>query len=395
MPEDFDGQMPEDFDGQIPDNFDGDFSFDDTDTSDTSSEESSTSPKGIKAGTTLYIAGGTFSMNTCDDALHSNGNLYIVGGEFDIAAGDKGIHADEKAEVFDGLVTVSQSYEGIEAKDIVISGGTVHVTASDDGFNASDGSSQGAMGSAVDATVTITGGYVYVNAGGDGLDSNGSLEISGGVVLVDGPVSDGDAAIDANSSIEINGGYVIAVGSSGMAEYPESCAQNTLIVAFDTTQSAGTMLTICDADGNEICSYAPSKNYSLAIISSDTLESGQTYTVYTGGSSSESETDGLYQTGGYQNDGTETGSVTIEDSISSIGSTHSTGMGGGGMMGGGKGGMTGGDFEIPTDENGDIDESKIEEFKQSRGGGRTNENTGNENADVDVSPVWNEETNQA
>ena len=335
-----------------------------------SEEDTTPSVKGIKAGSLLYISGGTLSLDTADDALHSNDSLYICGGQINLSAGDKGIHADADVTIAEGTVNITKSYEGIEANDILISGGTVYVTSSDDGFNASDGvTNQDGMGVVCDCTLEISGGYVYVNADGDGLDSNGSITINGGTVIVDGPTNDGNGALDSNNGITMNGGFLIAAGSSGMAEYPDDGTQNVIITTLDNYQDGGTLFTICDEDGNEILSYAPSKKYNSVIISTDALETGKTYSAYTGGSTSANAENGLYETGGYQNDGTEAGSVTLDSTFSFIGTAG--GMGMGGMMGGGRGGFGGGqrpgNMELPTDENGEI--SMPDDFDPSQFGG--------------------------
>ncbi len=335
----------------------------DMQTSSETSEEDTVSVKGMKAGTMLYISGGTFTLNTADDALHSNQSLYLTDGSFYIAAGDKGIHADADANFTGGNINITQSYEGIEAADILVSGGTINLKSSDDGFNASDGTEQGAMGQISDCSLTISGGYVYVNADGDGLDSNGSMTISGGTVLVDGPTNDGNGALDSNNGISVTGGFLIAAGSSGMAEYPDDASQNVIVITLDNYQNADTLVTLCDENGDEILSYAPSKQFNSVILSSDALESGKTYQVYLGGSSTASQENGLYETGSYQKNGTESGSVTLEDSVSFIGTAQSMGMGGG-MMGGRQGGFPGGQMpdgmELPTDENGEIDRSQMQ-----------------------------------
>lgn len=51
------------------------------------------SAKGLKAGTQVTVTGGTFQLNCCDDAIHSNGDVTISGGSFTIATGDDGMHA--------------------------------------------------------------------------------------------------------------------------------------------------------------------------------------------------------------------------------------------------------------------------------------------------------------
>ena len=44
--------------------------------------------------TSIIISGGTFNLNTADDAIHSDGYVTITGGTFDIYTGDDGVHAD-------------------------------------------------------------------------------------------------------------------------------------------------------------------------------------------------------------------------------------------------------------------------------------------------------------
>ncbi|MBQ9808708.1 MAG: carbohydrate-binding domain-containing protein [Ruminococcus sp.] len=360
---------------------------------DTSAEDSgdtsdTVSTKGIKAGTELDISGGTFTINSADDALHSNGSLTVSGGTLTLEAGDDGIHAETSITISDGKTSITKSYEGIEAAVINIEGGTVEVTSSDDGFNASDGTSQGAMGSySSGAALNISGGMVYVNASGDGLDSNGDMSISGGTIIVNGPTNSGNGALDSNSEIVVTGGTIIAAGSSGMAEAPgNSSTQYSVSASLGSTFEGGTLVTLTDSQGTELFSFAPEKSFDHIVISSPDLKSGETYTVYTGGSTDASEKYyGLYENGGYKNDGTEAGSVTAENVTSYIGSQGMMGGGmGGGMNGGRPGGFGGqdGSFEPPTDENGQftmpegIEPTTDEngQFVMPEGGGRGRRN---------------------
>lgn len=340
----------------------------------TTEEDTTISTKGIKGAELIYISGGTFNIDSADDTLHSNGAITINGGEITMKSGDDGIHADSQINIDNGSVIIAQSYEGIEAADIAVGGGTVDVTSSDDAFNASDGTAQGAMGTYSDASLVIHGGTVYVDSGGDGLDSNGDMTISDGMILVNGPTNSGNGALDGNSEIICNGGLLIAAGSSGMAEVPSnSSSQYSVSASLGSTQSAGTLVTLCDEDGNEISSFAPSKTFDHIVISSPEIESGKTYTIYIGGSSSSAETHGYYEVGGYNEDGTEAGSFTAESTISYIGSEGMMGGGfGGGNFGGGGfgGGSRGdhGDFEIPTNENGEIEMPNGEVPEMPQGG---------------------------
>ncbi len=295
---------------------------------DTTSETDSTiSAKALKAGTLLCIEGGSLSMDSADDALHSNGNLYVSDGSMQICAGGDAIHANGQAELAGGTITVTASYEGVEAADILVSGGTLDITSSDDGFNASDGTAQGAMGTVSDCALEITGGSVHVNADGDGVDSNGTMLISGGTVLVDGPTNNGNGAIDGNSGITCSGGTLIAAGSSGMAEYP-SGTQNCIVLTLSSTYSGGTELTVLDSSGNTVLSFTPLKSFQSVVCSSPDFITGETYSLCL--------------------DGSETASITLSDVISFAGTPTGNMMGGHGGHGGGFGGH-GGNFEIPDD----------------------------------------------
>lgn len=44
--------------------------------------------KGVKAHTALEITGGTLTLDTADDSLHSNGTAAVSGGTIDVTASD-------------------------------------------------------------------------------------------------------------------------------------------------------------------------------------------------------------------------------------------------------------------------------------------------------------------
>lgn len=344
---DFDGGFkPEDFGNGLPEETTVNFTANLTFTADTETSGTDTvSTKGIKAGTEINISGGTFNINSADDTLHSDADVVVSGGVLTLDAGGKGIHADSKIDINDGTVSITNSYEGLESTVININNGTVEVNASDDGFNAGDGTIQVGMGTySSDIILNINGGIVYVNASGDGLDSNGDININGGTVIVNGAENSGNGALDSNGEIVVTGGIVVAAGMSGMAECPsENSSQNSVSATFDSTYNGGTLITLSDDSGNEIISFAPEKSFDNIVISSPDIKTGVTYTFYTGGTSSASEKYGLYVNGGYNNDGTESGNFTAESSISFVG--NRSGMGGG--FGGG-----GGIHQPPQDGNG-------------------------------------------
>ncbi len=319
---DFENFNPEDFGIPEPSQQE---STDNTDTVPT--------PKGIKAVADINIIGGTFNINSADDAIHAGTEVNISGGTFAIDAGDDGINATSAININGGTVVISNSYEGLEASVINVTGGTVELTSSDDGFNASDGvTNQSGMGTFSDELeINISGGMVYVSASGDGLDSNGNMTISGGTVIVNGCENGGNGALDSNGEINVNGGTLVAAGMSAMAENPaDTSKQNSVSATFDTTMNGGTLVTLSDSNGNEIISFAPQKSFDNIVISSPDIQTGMTYTFYTGGTSSADQKYGLYENGGYNSDGTESGNFTA-DSVTSYVGKQTGGFGGRGM----------------------------------------------------------------
>lgn len=262
--------------------------------SDTSDSDSA-STKGIKADGRLYINGGTFTINSADDSVHSNSAVTINDGAYTLTTGDDGVHSGEAVEINGGTITISESYEGLEGLTVTINDGDIDITSSDDGINAAGGTEEmgfGRMGndstedtSTDEMWMEINGGYIHVLAGGDGIDSNGDITVNGGEVYIDGPSDNGNSAIDYGdrSACYVNGGTVVAIGSSGMAEdISDDSDQQVMLVKLDSQEEAGEVI-LTDSDGNEIITYTALKVYDCVIISTKDLEAGQTYTLTTSG----------------------------------------------------------------------------------------------------------------
>ncbi|HEY9044953.1 MAG TPA: carbohydrate-binding domain-containing protein [Ohtaekwangia sp.] len=279
-----------------------------------SSVGSDKSAKGLKGGINVITEGGTFSISSADDAVHSNGNVSINDGTFTITSGDDGMHADTSLGINGGEITITKSYEGIESALLTITDGTVHVTASDDGINGAggnDGSSTGGFTSSSSYYLYIYGGYIYVDATGDGIDVNGSIVMTDGVVIVNGPTANNNAPIDYDQTFKISGGFIAAAGSSGMAQIPGTTStQNSVLINLSTSQAAGSLIHIQAGDGTDVVTFKPTKKYQSFAFSSPNLATGSTYDLYLGGSSSGTVTDGLYSGGSYTA-GTKSTSFTI------------------------------------------------------------------------------------
>ena len=270
----------------------------------TQSNEDSTSIKGIKATADLVINGGTFQIDSADDAIHANGNVTVNGGAFAIATGDDAFHADETLVVTSGSIVVTESYEGLEGLHILVSGGEITLSASDDGLNAAGGTDQsgfggqrpnegfggrpggmgggpGGMGGSSDGSIVISGGSLSITASGDGIDANGTLEISGGFTTVCGPNQGDTATLDYDVSGVITGGTFIGTGASGMAQTFSNSEQGVIGVRADN-QSANTQITLTDSDGRVLISHEPALPFSVIILSCPEMVKGESYTLVVG-----------------------------------------------------------------------------------------------------------------
>ncbi len=314
---------------------------------------SSESYKGLKAGSDIIISGGMFDIDSADDTIHSNNTICIESGSFSLSSGDDGIHADTDLSVNDGNIVITKSYEGIEASKIVVLGGNIDVTASDDGFNAAGGNDTttpddspfGRPGKGgftrTTGEIQIRGGYIVVDALGDGIDSNGTINVSGGTVLVSGPTNNGNGSIDCESEATVSGGVVVALGSSGMAgNFTNSENQGSMLCNF-TSQAAGTSFAVCDENGTVIASFTPQKTYQSAVCTSPDIQKGKTYTLVAGGVVKNADKYGFAQSSTISGGETlATVNMTSEIYGSSGGMGMPGGHGGGGMqMPGGHGGM--------------------------------------------------------
>lgn len=267
-------------DGGIPGEIPGGGDLAVSDGSNTDSDD--VSRKGLKAGGDLYISGVEFSINSADDGIHSNASIVISGGSFEISTGDDGVHADDTLTVTDCDMVISESYEGLEALHLYIKGGDITVTASDDGLNAAGDSATGNPGnSSSNGSIVISGGKLYIKASGDGIDANGTLEISGGYIVVTGPTQGDTSTLDYDKTGVITGGTFIGTGASGMAQSFSDSEQGVIALRVGS-QSAGTQIVLKDSDGNTIITYSPELDFEIVIISSPDIVKGETYTLCVG-----------------------------------------------------------------------------------------------------------------
>ncbi len=221
-------------------------------------------------------------------AIVSKDDLKIASGTYEISSAKKGLQGKDLVGIAGGSVTVNSGTEGIESLKIAIFDGSLDITSSDDGINASTDSAQDTP------IITIAGGKIKISAEGDGLDSNGDIVISGGETVIDGPVTGGNGSLDYQGSAKITGGIFLTAGSSSMAmNFGNESTQGSILVTLSSGQSAGSAISLKDASGRELYSYTPSKQYQAVLISTPDIKTGEAYTLTAGNYSTDISMDSV------------------------------------------------------------------------------------------------------
>ena len=169
---------------------------------------------GVVSKDELTINGGTFTVDSVDDCLHSGGALAVTGGTFPLSSGDDAIHSDDAVTIRAGEFSIPYCYEGVEGLSVTVEGAAFDVTAHDDGFNAAGGADSSGFGgrdepfaASEDSFITVNGGTITVVSDGDCLDSNGDLTVNGGTLDLTCN-GNGNTALDCSGSYTNNGGSV-------------------------------------------------------------------------------------------------------------------------------------------------------------------------------------------
>ena len=134
----------------------------DSDASADTEDDSSTSMKGIKSDGDMMISGGSFTIDSADDSVHTNSSVTVSGGTFEIASGDDAFHGEDTLTISGGTINITESYEGLEALFVNIQDGDITIVSTDDGLNAAGGT---------DSSGT-TGGRDGMFGGGGGMAEN-------------------------------------------------------------------------------------------------------------------------------------------------------------------------------------------------------------------------------
>ena len=268
---------------------------------------------GVAANDFVNVTGATLNLSADEDGIHSDneddvllGNVYLTNTNITVNAGDDGINASNTMLIDEGAtIDVQKSVEGLEARLIHQVGGTITVKSSDDGLNAKDWTLESSeaqrpgqqtktvkaeaanaknLDQAGDVKIVIDGGTLTVDAEGDGLDANGSIEINGGTVVVNGPTSGANAALDYDNNAKLNGGTVLFVDNGGMTMgFGSDSSQAFLMASVQGT--AGTTVEVVDSSGKTVASLKVSKAFATVLISSPEIKDGEKYTIKVGSNS--------------------------------------------------------------------------------------------------------------
>ena len=304
-----------------------------------SDEKDLSSAAGIKADSACNINGGIINLMStgkggkginCDDVLTINGGslrVITTGARHTYGStrtSPKGIKSDKLLAINGGNVmlrtTGGEGAEAIESKtQVLIAGGTVEAYAYDDVINGKK-------------DVTIGGGKVFCySSNNDGIDSNGTLNLQGGVVVSFGTTSPEDAFYTDNGTFTITGGTAIGIGG-GTSSPSSSTSTQPVVMVGGSSLAAGTYVAVAGNSGNVLALLVPRAytQYTL-LVTSPGLTKGGTCSITTGATvTGGTEFDGLI-TGAAVTGGTTLFSGTLSSIVTSSGVTG--GMGGGGQMG--------------------------------------------------------------
>jgi len=213
---------------------------------------------GIKSGATtedseasLTIRELTLNINApVNDAVNAEAALDVESGTLTLSAGDDALHCDYALNIgADGTdgpsVTVTSCNEGLEGAAVNVFSGSISIQSTDDCINAANADLSG-----YSYELNIFGGTITAHSdSGDGFDSNGDLTISGGYVTVWTANAADNEPLDADGTVTVSGGTVLAAGGSGGMGMSLAAAQPCVIFG-GTTGMPGENLPNGQPSGN-------------------------------------------------------------------------------------------------------------------------------------------------
>ena len=274
---------------------------------------------GIRSGGTVTVNNGTIDVSSCYEGIQAF-YIDITGGDITINSVDDGLNASNGTDSFGmGFGAGGPGMRQREAGATSGSGtdGSGEISGGErpefgempegerpefgempEGEAPEEVASESINVAAEETEADTETSWIHISGGtltilndsgrdADGIDSNGDIIISGGLIRVSLTGSGGNCALDFASEnggiLQISGGSVIACGSSQMAEgFDASSTQCSIMYNMQTETGAGTTLTLCDSDGNELMSYVVPNSFTSSNISCPEMKLGETYTIIVG-----------------------------------------------------------------------------------------------------------------
>jgi hypothetical protein len=205
---------------------DGDFAFT-TGGGSNNTVAADASAKGVKGVASVVIDGGTYTISSADDALHSNGGITLNAGTLVLSSGDDAIHADGSVEINGGDIKVARSVEGIEGAVITINGGDISIVSSDDGIDAVV-----SAGTSNTGVMSVVNGVIDVRSGGDAIQAEANVLITGGSFNL----------VSGGGSLSFIGADFSAKGIKGVASVTINSGTFLIDSADDTIHSNGNVM---------------------------------------------------------------------------------------------------------------------------------------------------------
>lgn len=269
---------------------------------------------GIYSERWITLHNGQFIITAKEDGVVGEESITLLNVHLTIKAGDTGLKTDEDdrnsglIQIIDAILNIESGDYGIEAEgQLLIDSSTLDIDVQDrndsaDGITAED-------------EIILNDITLDLVASDDGIDTDSYFMLNGGVVTI----STGDEAIQVERNITVNDGILIATGRAGLSQLrTENTSTHIVSIRFDNPLEAETLIHIQAENGDDVLTFAPAKTFQNVVFSAPELVLGETYTVYYGGTSTGTATNGLYANGGYS--GGETfASFTVEQAITYVG----------------------------------------------------------------------------
>ena len=248
----------------------------------------SDSARGLSAGKSLALSGGTFTLDCSDAALYSVGSTKLSGSRVTISGGDTAI-TTQQLTLSAGDVSILTARRGAVAEDMTLSGGSLSITAAEEGMTLSGGYDKSESDPAADLRkMTVTGGSLSICAGTHALDIGGSLFQSGGSLLLGSAphvdplytIEDAQRVREFMTTCEY--GQIVELCEGVRVEFVD--AGHLLgSASVELWLTVGRPLTVTAAEeSTPMLSFTPETSVGYVTLISDALEKDTTYYLVSG-----------------------------------------------------------------------------------------------------------------